>query len=148
MWHYLKGVDNPKWMQTQEERKLKDQEYEKKRQRLFLDAWKNDRPWLWFDSESQAMFCYYCINAGVEPDWSSFLKGCTNFKLYAIKSQQSGNSHLYATNRFIHDKDPQDAPAERAKLSLNQSVSDKLMIVFHTIHAINVKPGLWKIMSS
>ena len=85
------------------------------------------------------MFCDYCINAGVEPDRSSFVKGCTNFKLYAIKSHQSGNSHLYATNKFIHDKDPQDAPAERAKLSLNQSVSNKLMILFHTVHAINVK---------
>ena len=46
---------------------------------------------------------------------------------------------MYATNKFIHDKDPQDAPAERAKLSLNQSVSDKLMILFHTVHVINVK---------
>ena len=59
--------------------------------------------------------------------------------MYAIKSHQSGNSHLYATNKFIHVKDPQDAPAERVKLSLNQSVSDKLMILFHTVHVINVK---------
>ena len=84
------------------------------------------------------MFCDYCINAGVDPEKSSFEKGYTNFK-DAIKSHQYGNSHLYFTIKFLHEQNPKDAPAERAKLSLNKSVSEKLMILFHTIHAVNIK---------
>ena len=86
-------------------------------------------------TESQGMFCDYCTNAGVDPEKSSFVKGCTDFKKNAIKSHQHDNSHLYSTNKFLHEQNPNDASAEGAKLSLNRSVSEKLMILFHTVHA-------------
>ena len=139
MWRYIKDVENPKRKQSPEERKLKDQEYEKKKKHLFLDEWKEGRPWLQFDSESQAMFCDYCMNAGVDPEKSSIVKACTNFKKDAIKSHQYGNSYLYSTNKFLHEQNPKDAPAERAKLSLNKSVSEKLMILFCTVHAVTTE---------
>ena len=85
------------------------------------------------------MFYDYSINAGVHPEKSSFVKGWTNFKEDAIKSHQYGNSHMYSTNEFLHDQNPKDAPGERPKLSLNKSVSEKLMILFHTVHAGNIK---------
>ena len=40
------------------------------------DEWKESRHWLQFESESQAMFSNYCINTGVEPEKSFFVKGC------------------------------------------------------------------------
>ena len=85
------------------------------------------------------MFCDDCINAEVHPEKSSFVKGCTYFKKDAIISHLYGNPHLYLTNKFLHEQNPKDAPAERAKLSLNKSVSEKLMILFYTIHAVNIK---------
>ena len=85
MWRFLKGVEKPKRKQTPEEKKEKDKEYEKKRRKWdFLDEWCKGRSWLRFDSDSQTMFCDYCINAGVEPEKSSFVKGCTNIKLGPI----------------------------------------------------------------
>ena len=85
------------------------------------------------------MFCDYCINAGVDPEKSSCVKELYKFKKDAIKSHQYSNSHLYSTNKFLHEQNPKDAPAETAKLSLNKSVSEKLMILFHTVHAVNTK---------
>ena len=39
----------------------------------------------------------------------------------------------------MHQKQPQDAPAMQAKLSLKKSISDKLKILFQTVHVINIK---------
>ena len=61
------------------------------------------------------MFCDYCINAGVEPEKSSFVKGCTNIKLGPIKVHQASNSHLYSTTKYLNDNAPQDAPAVKAQ---------------------------------
>ena len=123
MWRYYKSVDNPKTKQTPEDKKQKDKQYEaKRRKRSFLDEWKQDRPWLRFDSDSQAMFCEYCINTGVEPEKSNFVKGCTNIRFETIRHQLS-QFHLTSTNKFFHDQNPKDAPAVRAHLSLNKNVS-------------------------
>ena len=84
------------------------------------------------------MFCDYCINAGVDPEKSSSVKVCTNFKKDAINSHQYGNPHLYSTNKFLHEQNPKDVPTEKAKLSLNKSVSEKL-ILFCTVHAVNIR---------
>ena len=140
MWRFLKGVEKPKRKQTPEEKKEKDKEYEKKRRkRDFLDEWCKGRSWLRFDSDSQAMFCDYCINAGVEPEKSSFVKGCTNIKLGPIKVHQASNSHLYSTTKYLNDNAPQDAPAVRAHISLNKDVARKLSVLFRNVHALNIK---------
>ena len=90
MWRYLKGVSNPKRKQTPDERKAKDQEYEAKRQkRCFQDDWKKGRQWLTYDPEQEAMFCDYCIKAGVEPEKSSFVKGCANIKLATSEREKT-----------------------------------------------------------
>ena len=69
MWRHIKGVENPKHKQTPEDKKQRDKEYEaKRRKRVFLEEWKQDRPWLRFDSDSQSMYCTYCIKAGVGPE--------------------------------------------------------------------------------
>ena len=56
MWRFIPGVDNPKCKQTPEDKKQKDKENEaKRRKQAFLDKWKQDRPWLRCDSDSQSM---------------------------------------------------------------------------------------------
>ena len=85
------------------------------------------------------MFCDYCINAGVEPEKSSFVKGCTNIKLAPIKVHQASNSHLYSTTKYLNDNAPQDAPAVKAQISLNKDVARKLSVLFRNVHALNIK---------
>ena len=85
------------------------------------------------------MFCDYCINAGVEPEKSSFVKGCTNIKLGPIKVHQASNSHLYSTSKYLNDNAPQDAPAVKAQISLNKDVARKLSVLFRNVHALNIK---------
>ena len=85
------------------------------------------------------MFCDYCINAGVEREKSSFVKGCTNIKLGPIKVHQASNSHLYSTTKYLNDNAPQDAPAVRAHISLNKDVARKLSVLFRNVHALNIK---------
>ena len=85
------------------------------------------------------MYCTYCIEAGVKPEKSNFVKGCTNIKFESIKSHQSSNFHLYSTNKHLHDQNPKGAPALRAHLDLNKSVTDKLKVLFCTVHALNIK---------
>ena len=140
MWRYFKGVSNLKRKQTPDERKAKDQEYEaKRRKRCFQDDWKKGRQWLTYDPEQEAMFCDYCIKAGVEPEKSSFVKGCTNIKFEIIRIHQTSNFHLYATQKHSNDQSPGNAPAVQAHLSLNKTVSKKLKILFRTTHALNIK---------
>ena len=85
------------------------------------------------------MFCDYCIKAGVEPEKSSFVKGCTNIKFETIRIHQTSNFHLYATRKHSNDQSPSNAPAVQAHLSLNKTVSEKLKILFRTTHALNIK---------
>ena len=139
MWNFWEGVEKPKRKQTPEE-KQKDKTYEAKcRKQSFQEEWKQGRPWLRFDSEAETIFCDYCIKAGVEPEKSTFVKGCTNIKFEAVKYHQGSNSHLFATRKYLHEKNPGSTPAMKAHLSLNKSVSDKLMILFCTVHALNIK---------
>ena len=105
MWNFWEGVEKPKRKQTPEEKKQKDKTYEaKRRKRSFQEEWKQGGPWLRFDSEAETIFCDYCIKAGVEPEKSTFVKGCTNIKFEAVKYHQGSNSHLFATRKYLHEK--------------------------------------------
>lgn len=142
MWNFLKGVQPPKRKQTPEEKKVQDQKYEsKRRKRLFQEEWKRDRPWLRVETtnDTQLMFCDFCIAAGIHSDKNVFLKGCSNLKLNTIKYHEGSNSHLLATNKYRNTQKPSEAPAYKAKLSLNKAVYAKLSILFRTTHALNVK---------
>ena len=79
------------------------------------------------------------IKAGVEPEKSSFVKGCTNIKFETIGIHQTSNFHLYATQKHSNDQSPGNAPTVQAHLSLNKTVSEKLKILFRTTHALNIK---------
>lgn len=142
MWHFVAGVKPPKRKQTADEQKAKDIEYEaKRRKRLFQAEWKKDRPWLRVETGKdgiEVMFCDFCKAASSQSD-NSFVKGCTNMKLYSIKKHETTNSHLFATNKHSNEQKPKEAPAYKAKLSLNKAAYAKLRILFKTTHALHIK---------
>ena len=54
---------------------------------------------------------FLCIKAGTSSDKTSFINGCTNFKLEAIKHHESSNMHLYSVNKHANEAKPAEAPA-------------------------------------
>ena len=89
MWYYLKGVTLTKQKQTIEGRKEQDHSYEKWWKQCFIAEWKTNRPWLKIETNpngKKIMFCDFCIKAGISSDKTSFINGCTNFKLETIKT--------------------------------------------------------------
>jgi hypothetical protein len=48
---------------TQEETRERKKQYEKDRERKFIDSWKQDRPWLHHNVEQNVMVCNWCIEA-------------------------------------------------------------------------------------
>ena len=47
--------------------------------------------------------------------------------------------HLLSANKHVNEEKPKEAPAPKAKLSLNKLTMDRLTILFHTVHAINLQ---------
>ena len=143
MWNFVKGVKPPqKWKQTSDERRAHEHDYDQKcHKRAFKDDWKNGRPWLRLEKkdDTEVMFCDFCISAGVSTDKTAFISGCSNLRLETIKYHESSNTHLLATNKHANVENPQDAPAYKAKLSLNKAVYAKLSIMFRNVHAINIR---------
>lgn len=151
MWRFVEGAKPPKSVegakppkrkQTPEERKAYDQEYEvTQRKRLFLDKWKTGRPWLRAEiiDGKQLMFCDFCIAAGIESRKDAFVRGSSNMKLGSIESHETSNNHKFAVSKYKNAQKPTEAPAYKAKLSLNKAVYAKLSILFRTTHALNVK---------
>ena len=141
MWHYLEGVSKPKQRQTTEERKIRDQSYEKHHKRCFRDDWKANGPWLRVETNAsgdEIMFCDFCLKAGVSSD-KSFIKGCTSLKLESIKHHEASNLHLLSANKHVNEEKPEEAPVLKAKLSLSKLTMDRLIILFHIVPAINLQ---------
>jgi hypothetical protein len=101
MWNFIKGVKNPNLKPDRPEEKcqrvsLYDQE---KRIRTFQERWKAGRPWLHYLTGSEAspstcktMTCNYCITfskvKGSSSATNSFITGCDNFRIEAIRSHE------------------------------------------------------------
>ena len=64
-----------------------------------IDSWKQDRPWLHHYVEQNVMVCNWCIIAN-GPKELSFVKGCDNFKISAIKDHELCKFHLKIAPRY------------------------------------------------
>ena len=78
------------------DKREKSRKYEREgRERVFLEKWKEGRPWLQF--EDGAMTCKDCklyyekLNRPVQGH-NSFIKGCTNLKISAISDHESSKN--------------------------------------------------------
>ena len=142
MWRYLDGVTPPKRKQSTEERKERDQSYEKHRKRVFVNSWKKDRSWLRVKTKAdgeEVMFCDFCIKAEISADKTNFINGCKSLKLESIKHHETSNMHLFAANKHFNEENPSEAPALKAQLSLNKLAMDRLSLLFRNVYAINLQ---------
>ena len=89
--------------------------------------------------DKEIMFCDFCIKADMDSDGNAFVKGCSTMKLYSIKKHEGSNNHLFAAKKHLNETNPKEAPALKAKLSLNKAIYTKLSILFKAVHAINVQ---------
>ena len=85
------------------------------------------------------MFCDFCIAADVPSDKTAFISGCSNFRLETIKHHESSNSHLFAVERHANEQNPTDAPAHKAKLSLNKAIYTMLSLLFAIMPSCHIK---------
>ena len=109
MWQYFDGVKPPaskKRKLTDDEKRERDRAYDKdKRKRDFQDAWKKDRPWLYWDQENKRMFCEYCRQFPKFVGAScNFVSGCTNVKLCAVKFHEEQKGHTRAVEAVAAKK--------------------------------------------
>ena len=70
------------------------------------------------------MFCDFCIRASIAPEKTNFVKGCSTLRLESIKLHESSNSHLFAVQKHVNEQTPSEAPAVKAKLSMNKKILD------------------------
>ena len=47
--------------------------------------------------------------------------------------------HLFSADKYANEQKTEEAPAMKAKLSLNKLAMDRLTILFHKRHAINLQ---------
>lgn len=139
MWRFVEGAKPPK--RPSEDKKERDQAYEKKRKRSFLPQWKVNRPWLRVEASAQGdvMFCDYCINANVASDKTSFVRGCHSLRVESITYHEESNCHGFAVRKHVNEQQPEAAPALKAQISLNKQAMDRLTLLFRTVHAINIQ---------
>ena len=118
---------------TTEDMRDRKKKYEKDRERKFLESWKQDRPWLHHNGENNVMICNWCIEASGPKDLS-FVKGCENFKISAIKDHEMCKFHLKIAPRYTTPVE--ESPAVQCIKLLNQNEIDKLSIKFRNAHYV------------
>lgn len=86
MWKFVTGAKAPA--------PKKEKNYELNRKpRTFRNEWLENRPWLRFCQESEAMFCDVCQTAGKQ---SEFTKGCKSFRVETVKIHEKSEAHRHA----------------------------------------------------
>ena len=75
------------------------QRYEQfKRKRSFVSSWLETFDWLRYDDDIGEMFCRLCEKFAPEKS-SSFVTGCSNFRLDSLRSHQKCAGHVSACNK-------------------------------------------------
>ena len=85
------------------------------------------------------MYCDFCMESGVSTDKTIFVQGCPSPCLETLKTDEGSNIHVFTTYMHVNEVNQTDAPALKAKLSLNKSLYPKLQHLFWTAHVINIK---------
>ncbi|XP_014675266.1 PREDICTED: zinc finger protein 862-like [Priapulus caudatus] len=108
--------------------------YEQNRKnRKFLESWKQGRPWLRIDSES--MTCTWCTDVNDQGQFT-----WTSAKVDTLNCHESSNIHtrsvdIMAGRHRIITGVPTEA--QKSIESLNKAIFDKLLLLFRTVHALS-----------
>ncbi|KAG7176710.1 Transmembrane protein [Homarus americanus] len=75
-----------------------------RRSRNFVQNWKFEFEWVYYDTKLKVMTCTTCIKYGTEEDKKSrFVSGNTNFKRLALVRHQRSQVHRRCETRRIAD---------------------------------------------
>ena len=145
MLQYLQGYKGkPKAQQpgpsSTPDKKRKDKEYEKKRERVYLQKWERGRDWL--KNTDQGMVCTYCqestsVLRQMRMHLSKqFISGCPSYRVESIVSHEDSDSHKEAEKIHQRQLKPDESEGHRACNQLNMKNYPKIKIMFQTCHAI------------
>ena len=86
--------------------------------------------------QKELKFCDFCIKAGVSAEKPSFSNGCPSMHMESVWSHEASNVHVLAANKHVNEKKPSEAPALKAKLTLNRALFQKKCSSFFTQHML------------
>ena len=115
-------------------------EYEKKRERKFLEKWnKKDngepRDWLMYDSEEGMVRCKHCVAHAVDRK-ESFIVGCAVLKLDNIKKHEQTQSHIRSSEIAFAILAPDKTAGQQLRRQLTAAQALKMSTMFRTSHAL------------
>ena len=85
---------------TPEETRERKKQYEKDRERKFIDSWKQDRPWLHHNVEQNVIVCNWCIKAN-GPKSYIYIFFCNSKFWFLIILLFSGSIELLLYSIFV-----------------------------------------------
>lgn len=97
-----------RWTQYIEEQRERYRKYEAtKRSRNFVESWRLEFEWVYYDTKRRVMTCTTCLKYGTEEDRNSrFVSGNTNFKRLALVRHQRSRIHRRCEARRIAELGP------------------------------------------
>ena len=120
--------------------KQKEEVNQQRVQRQFMTRWQIGRPWL--KHEKGKMWCQLCRDHDKNLPFlaqirRNMIDGCSLFKYETITIHEKSKVHKHAVmiNKNTNVT-PQDAPAEKLQISLNQKVVKILGTMFRNVHAL------------
>ena len=108
-------------------------------------AWSEKHTWLrWrFEGNEKKMMCITCIDASkIKPNVAvknSFVNGSSSGKHDTIVRHEKSTNHVQAIAIMAAKNKPYEAPASKMIVQLNQSVVEKLSLLFRNAHAVAVQ---------
>lgn len=107
---------------------------ESKRQRVFLDKWSTDFPWLIVSADRQKMFCSVCK---IYEKYGTFSTGCSTMHRNSIRSHESSEGHVRNVLRHkAQAAKPGSTVAEKSLRKLTEKAFGRMVILFRNAHAL------------
>lgn len=109
--------------------------YESKREWSFQTSWKTDYAWLAYNEEKKTMTCSVCVTYETN---GSFVSGCSNLRLEAIKKHCTSTGHFDNCKKDDAKKHKllQESQAGRSLLQMNKAAHNKLCHLFRNAHYV------------
>lgn len=103
--------------------------------RHFHPEWKETFPWVYYADGK--IFCHTCLECSKKSnDSSSFVSGCSNFKIKSFKSYARSTGHIQAQEAIFAKERPTEAPLPRALLLVTKEVRQKLKKLFDVAYMV------------
>ena len=97
-------------------------------------SWTEDRPWLRYDTEQEVMYCVCCREYDRNAERNQFVKGCSSMKVESIKKHEGSRQHKDSESANRACKVPNQAPLERAFMSMEREQQNQMEILFRSVY--------------